>query len=100
MNKKVIILTIFIILGMIFFPTVYKINKTHQDDLNLVVEKEFTYQALKCYKEKKCLDKTITLKNLYDYNYLNEKLTNPTTKKYYKETSSYNIETKKINLIS
>ena len=100
MKIKVIILTIFVILGMIILPTIYKINKTHQEDLILVQEKEFEYYAHKCYKEGKCLNKNITLKNLYDNKYLTKKLTNPITKKYYKEESSINLDTKEIKLLS
>ncbi len=99
MNKKVIILTIFIILGMISFATIYKINKDHQNNSILVVEKEFKYQAEKCFYDAKC-QKVVTLKELYEYKYLKEKLTNPITKKYYEETSNINLETNKIELIS
>ncbi len=99
MNKKIIPLTIFIILGMIIAPTIYKINRKHQNDLISVLENEIEYQSLKCYKEDNC-DNIITLKDLYEKNYITEKLVNPNTKKYYSEESYINLETKEIKLIN
>lgn len=96
-SKQVITLTIFIILGMIIVPTVYKIYKNYNNNLILVVEKEFLYQAELCYKENKCSD-TVYLKDLYTNKYLEEKLTNPISKKYYKEDSYVKIESKEIKL--
>lgn len=99
-NKKVIVLTIFIILGMIVGPTIYKVYMNHQDNLKLVVENKFTYNAKNCYNSDVCKSTTVTLKELYDNNYLEEKLTNPKTKKYYSEDSYINLETNEIKLIS
>lgn len=99
MNDRVIPLTIFIILGMIIAPTIYKTHKLHQNDLMRVVEKEMEYQSIYCYKEDNCTN-IVTLKDLYDNNYLTEKLVNPNTKKYYSEESFINLDTKEIKLIS
>ena len=85
MNKKAIILTIFVIIGMIVLPTIYKIYKEHNDNLIKVVEKEFLYQAKKCYNAQICK---------------NDKLTNPLTKKYYALDSKVNVVTSKIELTS
>ena len=98
-NKRVIILTIAIIGGMIFIPTVYKIYKQHNENLILVVEKEFAYYAKECFLSDEC-GSIVTLKELYDKGYIKDKLTNPITKKYYDEDSSIDLDTKKINLIS
>lgn len=99
-NKKIITLTLFIIAGMVIVPTIYKIYKEHNNNLVLVVEKEFAYYAKKCYNEDKCQNKTIYLKELYENKYLEERLTNPLNKKYYKEDSYINLETQEIKLIS
>ena len=99
MNKKVIILTIAVIAGMIIIPTIYKIHTNHNEKLLLVVEKEFSYYAKECYLKDEC-DNIITLKELYDLGYLEEKLTNPINKKYYDDASSIHLDTKEINLIS
>ena len=40
MNKKVITLTVAIIVGMIIIPTIYKIHTNHNNKLLLVVEKD------------------------------------------------------------
>ncbi len=99
-NNKVITLTVVVIIGMIIVPTIYKIYTEHNNDLINVVEKEFTYYAKKCFNEDKCQNKTIYLKDLYNNNYLEEKLTNPVNKKYYSEESYINLETYEIKLIS
>lgn len=99
MNKKVITLTVAIIAGMIIIPTIYKIHTNHNEKLLLVVEKEFSYYAKQCYLNDECAN-TVTLKELYDLEYLEEKLTNPINKKYYDESSSINLDTKEVDLIS
>lgn len=99
-NKKAIILTIVVILGMIIVPTIYKIYTEYNNNLILVVEKEFTYYAKKCFNEDVCKDKIVYLKDLYDNNYLKENLTNPINKKYYSSDSFINLETYEIKLIS
>jgi len=65
-NRKIILLTLFIIAGMIIFPTIYKVYKEHNDNLILVVEKEFSYYAKKCFNEDKCENEIIYLKDLYE----------------------------------
>ena len=69
-NKKVILVTIIIILLIIMVPLSYKIYKNHQNNLILVVEKEFL-----------------------------DKLTNPLNKKYYSEDSYVDIKTEEVKLI-
>ncbi|MCI8670886.1 MAG: hypothetical protein HFI36_02470 [Bacilli bacterium] len=99
-NSKVIISTFIIILGMIIVPTVYKIYKNHEENLIKVVEKEFLYYAKNCYNESVCKEPIVELKDLYENDYLKEKLTNPINKKYYSEKSSINLDTNEIKLIS
>ncbi len=99
-NKKIISLSLFIIIGMIIVTTIYKIYNEHNNNRILVVEKEFAYYAKACYNDDKCKNKIVYLKDLYENNYLEEKLTNPLNKKYYKEDSYINLETYEINLIS
>ena len=54
MNKRIIILTIFIIIGMIIVPTVYKIYDNNNKLKIKVVEEEFLYQAKRCYNKGDC----------------------------------------------
>ena len=100
MNKKAIILTIFVIIGMIVLPTIYKIYTVHNNNLVKVVQEEFLYQAKKCYNAEICKGEVITLKELYKNNYIKDKLTDPLTKKYYAEDSKVNVITSKIELTS
>lgn len=99
-NKKVMIITILVILGMIVGPTIYKVHKRYNEELIRVVESEFVYQAKKCYYAGDCKNKKVFLKDLYDTKYMTEKLTNPINKKYYADKSYVNVETLKVKLIS
>ena len=98
-NKRMIGLTVAVIAGMIIIPTIYKIHENHNEKLLLVVENEFHYYAKECYLNDECTS-TVTLKELYEKGYLEEKLTNPINKKYYDEESSINLDTNEIELIS
>ena len=98
-NTKVILLTLAILAGMIIIPTIYKIHQNHNDHLLLVVEKEFSYYAKQCYYRDEC-DLVVTLKDLYDKGYIEEKLTNPINKMYYQEDSYINLDTNEIHLNS
>lgn len=83
---------------MIILPTIYKVYTRHNNNLIKVVEKEVLYEARLCYKEDKCSEKVL-LKDLYENEYIKEKLSNPITKKYYSEESFIDLKTNKINLI-
>lgn len=85
-NKITVIGSIIIILVIISIPTVYKVVKTHQENLYQVVEEKIIEGAKKCFYEEKCSEEKITLKMLYDLNYL-EKISDPITKEYYNEES-------------
>lgn len=98
-NKKVIGITVAVIAGMIIIPTIYKIHTAHNERLLLVVENEFKYYAKQCYYQEEC-SSVVTLKELYEKGYLEEELTNPISKRYYREDSSVNLDTNEINLIS
>lgn len=98
-KNKIISYTFFIVLGMIVVPTIYKIYTNHNNNLERVVKEEFLYQAKICYKEEKCTNK-VFLKDLYENEYLTEKLTNPLNKKYYEDNSYVDIAKNEIKLIS
>jgi len=85
-NKVTVIGSTIVILLIILIPTVYKVIKNHQDNLYQVVEEKIINGAKKCYYEEKCLNEKITLKELYELNYLGE-VNNPITKEYYNEES-------------
>ena len=87
-SKKFILSATIIAIGLIILiPTIYKIIKDYHNDSYLVVEKKALEAAKKCWNEKKCLKYNITLKELYDNDYL-EILVNPISKKIYNENSS------------
>lgn len=98
-NKKVIILTLIIIFMVITIPLIYKIYQNHQHNLVLVVEKEFLYQAKKCYNANICSQK-VYLKDLYTNKYLETKLTNPLNKQYYNKESYIDLNTEEVHLFT
>ncbi|MCM1052744.1 MAG: hypothetical protein NC483_02035 [Ruminococcus sp.] len=98
MFKKVVFVTVVIILGMIIVPTIYKVYLNTNDNLIKVVEKEFGYYAKKCYNEDRC-ESTVYLKDLYDNKYLEEKLTDPISKQYYSDKSYFNLLNGEVSLI-
>ena len=86
-NKTWIIGTILIIL--IFFGSyiLYKVVANYKGNLLLVTEKRIIEAARNCVREDVCENNKITLKELYDNNYLIEEY-NPLTKEIY-DGSSY-----------
>ena len=85
-NKVIIYTTIVALILIIGIPTIYKVIKNHNAKLYEVTEKRIIEAAKKCWNESKCQTDTITLKELYELDYL-EKEANPVTKKYYSENS-------------
>ena len=74
--------------------TVYKIIKNHQEKLYNVLYSEIEYKARKCYLDKMC-EKTITLPELYDKNYL-EIIYDPISKEEIKRDLKISIEDNKV----
>lgn len=78
--------TMGILILIIAIPSVIKVNKRHNDRLMHVTIAKITQSAEDCYYDKICPANKITLKELYDNNYL-EEIANPITKEYYNEKS-------------
>lgn len=87
MNKKIVIISVIIILVIISIPTGYKVIKNHHNNLYKVVNDKIIESAKKCYYDDVCIEDKITLKFLYEKGYLKEKLNDPVTKEYYNEAS-------------
>ena len=85
-SKFIINITIIAVALIIAIPTVYKIIKNHNDRLIEVTTKRIKEAAKNCKLDEKCTNNKITLKELYDNEYL-EKESNPITKEYYNEDS-------------
>lgn len=98
LSKKTLgFVTIISCLLIIMLPTIYKVFINHKNKLYIVVEKEIIEAAEKCWAENKCLTNVITLKELYDLNYL-EKQIDPMTKKVYENDSTIKKTKQKIEL--
>lgn len=87
MNKKVVIISVIIILAIISIPTAYKVVTNHQKNLYKVVNNKIIESAKRCYYDEVCQDEKITLEFLYQNNYLEEKVNDPVSKEYYNELS-------------
>ncbi len=90
MNKWIISGTIVIISLLIVITTTYKVIKIHNSKILLVESKYIIEASKRCVNEKKCNEDIITLKTLYELNYL-EKQVNEVTKEYYNENSYVKI---------
>ena len=90
-NKITITGTILIIVLLISVPTIYKVVKNHRNNLYLVVNNKIIDAAKKCYFEEKCSNGKITLKELYDLDYL-EIVSDPVSKENYDENYYVNPE--------
>lgn len=91
MNKKIITITIIIIIVLVSSVTIYKVLKVHNERLITVEEKHIIEVAKQCVNEKKCSGSEITLQTLYDLEYL-ERASNPVTKEFYNPESYVLIE--------
>ena len=87
MNKKVVIISVIIILAIISILTAYKVVTNHQKNLYKVVNNKIIESAKRCYYDEVCQDEKITLEFLYQNNYLEEKVNDPVSKEYYNELS-------------
>lgn len=98
-NKIIISITLLIIFGSIIGYTTYKVINKHNTKLLHVKSEYIIEQAKNCFNEKKCTGTKVTLKTLYELDYL-DKQVNPVTKEYYneedyvlKEDNDYNFYT-------
>ena len=97
MNRILIPGTIIIIIIMIGIPTFINVKKDHENKLIRVTQGKIKEAAKKCFLDNKCEGNETTLQALYELKYL-DKQVNPTTKKYYNESSVIRYEDKKIIL--
>ena len=97
-NKITVIGSVIAILLIISIPTIFKVVKNHQDNLYQALEEKVINAAKKCYYEEKCIDTNITLKELYELNYL-DKINNPISKEYYNEKSYVEYKDNKFKFI-
>lgn len=84
--KNIILIGVLGIVLIIVFCTWYQINKTHKEKLFAAMEKQITEKALECYNEEKCLNKTVYIKELYEFDYLPRTI-NPLNNEYLDENS-------------
>lgn len=84
--KKISLVIVLLIIFLIGGFTAYKVIRMHNDNLILVTEKRIIEAAQKCWREDKCPNDIVTLKELYENNYLEQEI-NPLTKEIYSDAS-------------
>lgn len=91
---RIAIWTTFIaIILIITIPTAYKVVSISRSKATLINEKLITEKAKKCIYDGNCTSNKVTLKTLYDLEYIKNKIVNPYDKTLYSE-DSYVIITK------
>ena len=85
-NKKIIYVTIAILIILILIPTIYKVVKNHENALYKVVNKKVIETAITCKNQGFCTNEKITLKELYELEML-EEVNDPVTKQIYNQDS-------------
>lgn len=93
-NKIVIYVTIIAVIIIVGCPTFYKVMKENHRKLYIVTNKLVIEAAERCYYENVCDSNQITLKDLYDNNYLEDSVIDPVTKIVYDEMSYVEINEK------
>ena len=93
-SKTIICITIIVCSLMISIPTFYNVISENHRKLYIVTEKYVIEAAKNCYFDDKCKNTKITLKELYDNNYLKDEVINPVTKEIYSDNSFVNLKKK------
>lgn len=96
MVKKVSSIIAIILVLVIIGLTIYKINNRHENKLYDVLYSKIEYASNKCYLDKKC-EKSFTLKELYDFGYL-EVLYDPISKEEINNNLKIDIKNDKVNI--
>lgn len=86
-NKVIVIISLIAIILIIGIPTAYKTSKIHKTRARMVTKKAIIEAAEKCHFDGKCQNSDITLKELYEFKYLDEQY-DPITKKVYDENTT------------
>ena len=94
-SRFIICLTIIICSLLVSIPMFYKVISENHRKLYIVNEKMVIEAAKRCYFDDKCKNIKITLKELYENNYLKNKVINPVTKEVYSDESF--VELKKVD---
>ena len=81
---NILVIGLFLIIGL---PSIYKVAKRHQVAQYTVLEKMVIEKSEECYYKKDCKNTKVTLKELYEKKYLEEKLADPKSKEEYSEDS-------------
>ena len=87
LSRVVFSVTILACLLIIGIPVFYKVVDRNHEKLYTVTNKLVTEAAENCYYDKVCTSTTVTLKELYDNNYLERDIIDPVSKEVYSEES-------------
>lgn len=91
-NKIIIIFTMISLIIIIAIPTIYAVINNHNNKLLEVSNKKIVEAAKECYLRDLCSKNRITLKELYETEFLKDKEADPITKIYYNEASYVDVK--------
>ena len=95
--NKLLIIVFSLVFCIILILTLYKLNKKHEEKLYNVLYSEIKYAANQCFLKKDC-ENNITLKDLYDKNYLEIKY-DPISKEELNKNIKIIIKDEKIEIV-
>lgn len=90
-SKFVISVTVIACILIVGISVFYKVVAINHEKLYTVSNKLIIEAAQNCYYDKKCENKTITLNDLYEKEYLKEEVIDPVTKEVYNNNSYVEI---------
>ena len=95
-NFTIISITLVVLIAIITITTTLELNKRHETRLIHSMQTKVEYYAKRCYLEKKC-EGMITLKDLYERDYLTEVI-HPVTKEIVDENITISFVDKIITI--
>lgn len=96
-NRVVVAITLIVIAAIVAIPTYFKLKESHENKLKKVIKNEIINASKQCFLDNVCTGDQTTLKFLYEKKYLKKQI-DPSTKKYYNESSIIYYKDKKIDL--
>lgn len=94
-NFTILGLTIFGLGIVIIIASIVKISDNHNNLLMYSMQSQVEYYAQRCYVENNCTGE-ITLKDLYDRNYIKEEVVDPVSKEILDDNIKINYIDKKV----
>lgn len=96
-NFTILTLTIFGLGIVVIIASIVKISDNHNHLLMYSMQSQVEYYAKRCYLENNCVGE-VTLKDLYDRNYIKEEVVDPVSKEILDDNIKINFIGNNINI--